>query len=163
VLAAADPAVDEGGPLTVGQRAISCFWDRRTSSRTATTNASGPSSATTPFIDGVKIRQARLRNARLALGAARARVVTPDIPPAAELRRTWADLDIPARRALLEQLIGCVFLARAPRYGRPLSDRVTICPIGTEPYDLPRNQWRGYPADKLRPIKPRREWINPSP
>jgi hypothetical protein len=58
------------------------------------------------FLAGVELRRERLRDARLAFGAAQARHGTPEIPPIAELRDTWPELDVLTQRAMLEQLIG---------------------------------------------------------
>jgi DNA invertase Pin-like site-specific DNA recombinase len=109
------------------------------------------------YLAGLAARQERLRDARLAVADLRARTASHDIPAVAEVRRLWPDLDTIQRRVLISQVIDCVFVSRGRKR---LPERVTICPIGTAPKRLPRV---GVRHNKLRTIKPRREWMNPAP
>jgi len=109
------------------------------------------------FAAGIETRVRRLHAARLELADARARVVSHELPTVPQLRAKWPDLDVPQQRALISQVIDCIYLASGRGF---VEHRVTICPLGTAP--IPR--WRGQgPGDTILPLQPRRRWLNPTP
>jgi site-specific DNA recombinase len=108
------------------------------------------------FFAGLTVRKERLREANLGVAQARAQVAVHDLPPVAELRAAFSDMSRAEKRALIVRVIDVVFVRKAKG---PASNRVTICPAGTAPHDLPRPGCRGNEAN--RPIKRRRAWINP--
>jgi hypothetical protein len=108
------------------------------------------------FAGGVATRVERVRRARVALAEVRARADTQELPSLPELRRAWSSLDLAEQRALIAQVIDCVFVAS----GRGnLNQRITVCPIRTAPSPLSRQGDAG--GTPVRAIKPRRGWLNP--
>jgi hypothetical protein len=106
------------------------------------------------FLEGLAIRQDRLRDCRLALIDARARFDLHTLPPVEEVRRRWTTMSLDEKREIARAAIDAVFVAPG---AMPVEQRVTICPAGTGPRGLPR---RGYRPRGPRPIQPRRGWIN---
>ena len=107
------------------------------------------------YLDGLRLRQARLQQAALAVVDAREASRYYGLPSATELRRTFSGLPVKEQREILRQVLDVVFVSA----GRASAEaRVTICPAGTAPHDLPHPGDRGR---NLIPIKPRRGWMNP--
>jgi site-specific DNA recombinase len=107
------------------------------------------------FAEGVRVRAQRARDARIALSNAQGRTQPHALPSVRDLRRRWGTLDVVEQRQILARVVDCVFVAK----GRGnLTQRVTVCPLGTAPAGLPRQGDKGTP---LRSIAPRRRWINP--
>ena len=107
------------------------------------------------FAEGVLARDAAVRSAHLELALAREADQLRQLATADEIARGWPDMSPEARRVVITQVIDCVFVAP----GRlPLEYRVTICPIGTAPTDLPQ---RGDKRSRARPFRPRQEHSGP--
>jgi hypothetical protein len=108
------------------------------------------------FIAGLHAGNERVRDARVAYGAARTRLATHDLPPLAQLQHTWHRVDVAGQRDLLDQMIACVFVAEGPP-----TERVTLCPDWHRSANLPRLGRDRYTT--TCPVKPRRSWLNPVP
>lgn len=107
------------------------------------------------FLSGLVTRQSRLREARLDVIDARARIKLHHLPRAEEVRSDWPSMTITEKRDVLRSVIDVVFVSP----GRlPAAQRVTVCPAGTAPRYLPRT---GHRARPLKPIHRQRRWINP--
>jgi hypothetical protein len=109
------------------------------------------------FLDGLAVRQERVRDANLNLVGLQARAGIHELPPVDEVRRLLATLPLVERRLLIAQVIDMVFVS--PGRGSA-AERVTVCPAGTAPRLLPR------PGDRGRvnlPIRPRQGWLNAQP
>jgi site-specific DNA recombinase len=107
------------------------------------------------FADGTLARDHAVRDARLEVALARESDELRELDVADEIVRAWPQMSSEERRAVISQVIDCVFVAS----GRlPLEYRVTICPIGTAPTDLPRS---GDKHSRARPFRPREEHSGP--
>jgi hypothetical protein len=93
------------------------------------------------FLDGLAVRQERVRNANLDLVALQARVGIYELPPLDDMRRLLTELPLVKRRHLIGRVIDMVFVA--PGRGSA-AERVTVCPAGTAPRLLPRQGDRGH-------------------
>jgi DNA invertase Pin-like site-specific DNA recombinase len=82
------------------------------------------------FAAGMAVRARRVRAARLHLAAARDADSVYALPPAGELERRWDEMTDHERRAVIAQVIDCVFVSRGQLHAE---DRVTICRAGTAP------------------------------
>jgi hypothetical protein len=98
-------------------------------------------------------RSARVDEARLAVALAREADDLDGLPAAAELERAWETMSTTQRRALLGRVIDCAFVSRGHL---PVRDRVTICPKGTAPNDLPHGGDKRCRAHTFRPRETRR-------
>jgi DNA invertase Pin-like site-specific DNA recombinase len=109
------------------------------------------------YLAGVAARSERLRRARLRLGALRDAHFVYTLPPMPELERQWIDMNDQQRRALIAQVIDCVFVSAGHLR---IEDRVTICRPGTAP-TLPRlGPSKGNGA---RPFTPKAKHRFPAP
>jgi DNA invertase Pin-like site-specific DNA recombinase len=86
------------------------------------------------YLAGVATRAERVRTARLKLAALRDAHFIYTLPANSELERQWIGRTDGNRRALIANVIDCVFVSRGHL---PIEERVTICRIGTAP-TLPR-------------------------
>jgi DNA invertase Pin-like site-specific DNA recombinase len=105
----------------------------------------GPSAYTAGFA----ARANRLRAARLKVADLRASDALHELPSADQVAADWPTMPIERRRQLLGQVLDCVFVSA----GRDsLQDRVTVCPAGTAPANLPQI---GDKRTRARPFRPR--------
>jgi DNA invertase Pin-like site-specific DNA recombinase len=107
------------------------------------------------FLEGLAVRQERVREANLDLLDLQTHAGIHDLPSVDEVRRLLTEAPRDERRQLIRQVIDVVFVW--PGHG-PAAQRVTVCPAGSAPRLLPRQGDRGRIN---RPINPRRGWINP--
>ena len=82
------------------------------------------------FAAGMAVRTERVRAARLNLAATRDAHSVYALPPADELEHHWDAMTDHERRAVIAQVIDCVFVTRGQLHAE---DRVTICRAGTAP------------------------------
>jgi hypothetical protein len=101
------------------------------------------------YVAGTTARGERVRTARLKLAALRDSHTIHTLPPTGELERRWVDLDDHRRRALISQVIDCVFVSAGKLQ---IEDRVIVCRAGTAP-SLPRTG--SYKGGEARPFTPR--------
>ncbi|WP_028060976.1 recombinase family protein [Candidatus Solirubrobacter pratensis] len=102
------------------------------------------------YADGLLVKDRRVREARLAVALAREADELDQLPLAGEIKQRWPAMTTDERRGILARIIDCVFVGS----GRlPAPDRVTICPRGTAPPNLPRI---GDKKTRARPFRPRR-------
>lgn len=107
------------------------------------------------FADGLATRVERLRSARTELAAIRARHATHGLPATSEIDERWPSMDVNARRDIIRRVIDVVFVEPGRRR---VHERVSVCPVGTAPANLPR---MGSPKNKLRRYARRAAWITP--
>ena len=107
------------------------------------------------FRAGVVTRVKRVRTARLELADETARAGIHDLPVTSELERAWPRMGIAERRAVVRRVIDCALVA--PGSKLHLDERVTICPAGTGPREVPRTNG---PLMPMRGYRRRRGWID---
>ena len=107
------------------------------------------------FAEGLAARVNDLRDLRLEIAALQAKVATHALPPTTQLLRDWRGMSIDERRNTLAAVIDCVFVRRGKG---DYDDRISVCPAGTAPAELPR---RGDRRPTLRTYPHRREWVRP--
>jgi DNA invertase Pin-like site-specific DNA recombinase len=110
------------------------------------------------YVAGLAARGERVRRARLRLAALRDAHFVYTLPPVSELERRWIDMSDHERRAVIAQVLDCVFVSAGRLH---VEDRVTLCRPGTAPR-LPRtgNNSRGGEA---RPFTPHARHRLPAP
>jgi hypothetical protein len=109
------------------------------------------------YIAGLSARSERVREARLQLAAIRDANFIHTLPPTSEVERRWIDMDDHQRRALIAQVVDCVFVSTGQLH---IEERVTVCRAGTAPR-LPR---RGsYKGGEARPFTAQRRHRLPPP
>lgn len=108
------------------------------------------------FAAGLAARVDRLHQAQLGLAAARDRVATHELPSVVSVRANWESMSVAEHRDIIERLVDVIFVTRGGDL--PLSERVTVCPAGTAPADLPRS---GDKRPRLRQYSRRRRWVSP--
>jgi site-specific DNA recombinase len=97
------------------------------------------------WLDGLRVRQQRVGQARTELADARtAEAGTVEFPPVAELRGLWAQMAVEDRREHLQAVIDVVALRRPPS-GGSLDDGIVIWPAGAGP-ELPRRGFHRRPV-----------------
>jgi DNA invertase Pin-like site-specific DNA recombinase len=106
------------------------------------------------FLEGLAVRQERLREANLSLLELRTRAGIHDLPTIDEVRRVLSDASVLERRDLIAQIIDMVFVG--PGHGSA-AQRVTVCPAGNAPRLIARQGDRGRVN---LPIQARRGWLN---
>jgi DNA invertase Pin-like site-specific DNA recombinase len=109
------------------------------------------------FIAGLRVRSQRLRRARLHLAATRDAHFIYTLPAVPELERSWLAMHDRDRRALIAQVIDCVFVAPGHLH---IEDRVTVCRAGSAPR-LPR--MGAFKGGEARPFKPQPRHCTPPP
>jgi DNA invertase Pin-like site-specific DNA recombinase len=97
------------------------------------------------FALGLASRQSAVEAAAVALGAA-ARSGGPPALHDPGICSRWVELDIAARREIVEGHIDCLFVSPGTA---AVTDRVRVCRRGRAPADLPR---RGMPIGEVRPF-----------
>jgi DNA invertase Pin-like site-specific DNA recombinase len=108
------------------------------------------------FLTGLAVRQRRLSEANLALADARAHALTYELPSVRELRRRLPGMTHSEKRDLIKRVIDVVFVAKG---NGAAEQRVTVCPAGTAPRQLPGKHRQ---KSVIRTITPRRGWLNPN-
>jgi hypothetical protein len=100
------------------------------------------------FEDGVAARLKRLREARMKYARAQDKRDIHDLPSREELEARWPTMSVAQQRDIVRRVIDCIFVT-AGRRGP--DERITICPLGTAPPDLPNRQNK---PSKMRPFAP---------
>lgn len=99
------------------------------------------------FERGLAVRTARVERALAELAEARRAASPPGLPPLEQLRADWPCMTIDEKRALLLEVIECVFVHAAPG---PPDPKLVVCLRGQAPVDLPRfGESGGGPARPL--------------
>jgi DNA invertase Pin-like site-specific DNA recombinase len=109
------------------------------------------------YIAGLSVRSERVRDARLQLAAVRDANFIHTLPPTSEIERQWIGMDDHGRRALIAQVVDCVFVSAGQLH---IEERVTVCRAGTAPR-LPRKG--SYKGGEARPFTPQRRHRVPAP
>ena len=117
------------------------------------------------FADGLAVRARRVEEARVELARMGSPGVSPDLPPAAELRERWPSMGVAERRAMIAEVIEAVFVL-PPRPRR--DQRLYVCGRGFGPPNMPPRHVRGRVearafnpdscAASLRLRRPEKEW-----
>ena len=87
------------------------------------------------YLEGGRVRRERVERARERVAVARRAATGIDLPPAAELRKRWADWPVAVRRRHLAAVVETAMVRRGR--GLTMADRVRVLRRGEAPPGLP--------------------------